>query len=62
LIPEDNVADLKDVSPEVKEKIQIVPVTTIEDVLQEALGIALPKVHQVLAQPKFFTMLNEHQE
>ena len=58
LIPQDNVADLKDVPEEVKCKIQIVAVETIEDVLKETLGIALPKIEQVLTGPGFFTRLN----
>ena len=37
-IPQDNVYDLKDVAPEVKEKIKIIPVSTVSDVL-EAVGI-----------------------
>jgi len=57
LIPKDNVADLKDIPDEVKEKIQIVAVETIEDVLKEALGIALPKPEHVLPEPRFFTRL-----
>ncbi|WP_018306538.1 endopeptidase La [Desulfitobacterium hafniense] len=62
LIPKDNVADLKDVPEEVKSKIQIVSVETIEDVLKETLGIALPKIEQVLTVPGFFTRLKEQQE
>ena len=57
LIPKDNVADLKDVPEEVKNKIQIVAVETVEEVLKEALGIALPKIEQVLTGPGFFTKL-----
>jgi len=62
LIPKDNVADLSDVPDEVKSKIEIVSVETIEDVLKEALGIALPKIQQVLTEPQFFTRLNQTQE
>ena len=62
LIPKDNVADLKDVPEEVKNKIQIVSVETIEDVLKEALGIALPKIEQVLTGPEFFTKLKDQQD
>ncbi len=62
LIPKDNVPDLKDVSEEVISKIQIVPVETIEDVLKETLGIALPKIEQVINEPAFFTRLNEQHE
>nr|WP_319487862.1 endopeptidase La [uncultured Caproiciproducens sp.] len=59
LIPKDNVEDLKDIPDEVKNKIQIVAVETIEDVLREALGIALPKMEHVFAEPRFFTRLKE---
>jgi ATP-dependent Lon protease len=62
LIPKDNVADLKDVPEEVKSKIQIKSVDTIEDVLKEALGIALPKIEQVLTEPGFFTRLKSQQQ
>lgn len=62
LIPKDNVPDLKDVSEEVTSKIQIVPVETIEDVLKETLGIALPKIEQVINEPAFFTRLKEQHE
>ena len=48
LIPNDNIADLKDVPEEVKQLINIIPVETIEDVLKEALGISIPKLEQVL--------------
>jgi len=57
LIPKDNVADLKDVPEEVKNKVRIVAVETVEDVMKEALGIALPKIEQVLTGPGFFTKL-----
>ena len=33
-IPEENVFDLKDVAPEVRERIEIIPVTSVEDVLR----------------------------
>jgi ATP-dependent Lon protease len=59
LIPKDNVADLKDVPEEVKAKIQIVAVETIEDVLKETLKIGLPKIEQVLIEPEFFIRLND---
>lgn len=62
LIPKDNVADLKDVPEEVKNKVQIIAVETIEDVLKEALGIALPKIEQVLTGPGFFTKLIDQQD
>jgi ATP-dependent Lon protease len=48
LIPKDNIADLKDVPEEVKMQLEIVPVETIEEVLQEALGISLPIMQNIL--------------
>ncbi|MBW7573226.1 endopeptidase La [Caproiciproducens faecalis] len=62
LIPKDNVADLKDIPGEVMEKIQVVAVETIEDVLREALGIALPKPQYVMPDPRFFTRLQEQRQ
>ena len=50
LIPKDNVIDLKDVPEEVKNQMTIIPVETIEDVLKETLGIALPRIEHVLPQ------------
>lgn len=44
LIPWDNRQDLGEVPASVKEKLEIVPVRTVEDVLRETLGIALPPV------------------
>lgn len=44
LIPWDNRQDLAEVPTSVKEKLEIVPVRTVEDVLRETLGIALPPV------------------
>jgi len=37
LIPEENVKDLADISDEVKSKLEIVPVSRVEEVLKEAL-------------------------
>jgi ATP-dependent Lon protease len=44
LIPKDNIADLKDVPEEIKKQLDIVPVEAIEEVLEEALGISIPKL------------------
>ncbi len=41
LIPWDNQRDLAEVSEEVKEALNIVPVRTVEDVLKETLGVHL---------------------
>lgn len=38
-IPEDNVEDLEDVADEVKEKLEIIPVKKVTDVLKKALGV-----------------------
>ena len=57
LIPKENLQDLKDVPEEVRARIGIVPVETVEDVLREALGIALPKAEQVLLAPDFLRSL-----
>lgn len=43
LIPAANQEDLKEVSEEIKEKLEIQPVDTIEEVIQHALNIRLPK-------------------
>ncbi len=43
LIPSGNVKDLEDVPKETKEKLTIIPVKTVEEVIKEALGIELPK-------------------
>jgi ATP-dependent Lon protease len=48
LIPKENIIDLKDVPEEVKQKLTIVPVETVEEVLGEALGITLPKPEQLV--------------
>lgn len=45
LIPWDNRADLRDVPAEVLESLEIIPVRTAEDVLQETLQISLPPLH-----------------
>ena len=41
LIPDDNLQDLEDVPEEVRSRLQITPVKTIDDVLRET-GLALP--------------------
>ena len=41
-IPEDNVFDLKDVADEVKEKIEIIPVSSAEEVLKKTGVFAIP--------------------
>ncbi len=50
LIPAENVQDLDDVSDEIKAQLTIVPVSNVEDVLREALGITLPRIEHVLYQ------------
>lgn len=52
LIPRDNVSDLKDLPPEVREQMTVVAVDTIEDVLHETIGITLaPIEHVFLNEP-----------
>ena len=48
LIPKENVEDLKDLPKEVLDQITIVPVSTAEDGLREALGITLPRISHPL--------------
>ena len=48
LIPKDNVVDLKDLPEEVRSKLTIVPVETVEDVLKETLSISLPRIEHIL--------------
>lgn len=50
LIPWDNQADLYEVPEEIKSKLKIVPVKTVEDVLKEALDFVLPPMEHVFAQ------------
>ena len=44
LIPADNKADLKELPEELLEQMKIVPVSTVEEVLHETLGIELPRI------------------
>lgn len=48
LIPKDNVADLKEVPDEIKKQLTIIPVSNVEEVLKETLGISLPRMEQVI--------------
>ncbi len=41
LIPKDNVRDLEDVPEEITDKLEIVPVARVEEVIREALGMKL---------------------
>lgn len=43
LIPSDNEADLKDIPQEVLNELEIIPVSTVEDVLRETLNLSLPR-------------------
>ncbi len=54
LIPYANKPDLKEVSEEVLDALEIIPVRTVEDVLRETLGIALPPIAAAFdATPRF---------
>lgn len=44
LIPGENVKDLEDVPQEIKDQLNFVPVTTVEEVIKETLGIDLPQL------------------
>ncbi len=50
LVPQENMQDLQDLPDEIKDQLIIQPVEVVEDVLQEALGIELPKPEMVLRQ------------
>jgi ATP-dependent Lon protease len=50
LIPKDNISDLRDISDEIKAQLTIIPVETIEDVINETLRIPLPKAEHVLTE------------
>ncbi len=43
LIPKDNVRDLEDVPAEIKDKLHIIPVQTVTEVIREAMHIRLPE-------------------
>ncbi|MBR2188637.1 MAG: endopeptidase La [Eubacterium sp.] len=43
LIPKDNVRDLEDVAKEVRDTLEIVPVSSVQDVIDQALHVKLPK-------------------
>ena len=45
LIPKDNVRDLEDVPEEIREKLTIVPVQTVKEVIRETLHIKLPETN-----------------
>jgi len=50
LVPKENLSDLKDVPEEVRSAITVVPVETVEDVLRETIGVALPRIERVMMQ------------
>ena len=43
LIPKENVRDLEDVPEEIKEKLEIVPVSQVKEVIRHALRLRLPE-------------------
>ncbi len=43
LIPKDNVRDLEDVPEEIREKLEIIPVQTVKEVISHTLHIRLPE-------------------
>jgi len=52
LLPKDNEKDVSDIPEEVRNALTIIHVSTIEEVLKEALGIELPECKPVLNRPK----------
>lgn len=58
LIPKDNVPDLKDLPEELKMQMEIIPVETVEDVLQETIGISLPRINHMLLKQGANALLN----
>ena len=43
ILPRDNERDLEEVPEDVRSELAFIPVETVEEVLQEALGIGLPR-------------------
>lgn len=58
LLPEKNMKDLEDVPEEVKKDVEFKSMKTIEDVLEEALGLKLPKPEQLNINIKDINILN----
>ena len=52
LLPKDNEKDVSDIPEEVRNALTIIHVSTIEEVLKEALEIELPECKPVLNRPK----------
>ena len=50
LIPKENEEDLRDVPEEVRGRLNIIPVETVEDVLRETIHIKLPRPEHVFLQ------------
>ena len=53
ILPKENERDLEDVPEDVRDELIFVPVETVEEVLQEALGIDLPRTVVLHAGPTF---------
>lgn len=57
LIPWQNQTDLEEVPEEIKAKLEIIPVKTVEEVLMHTLGVAMPiQEHQPFASTGSFMM------
>ncbi|MDA3811873.1 MAG: endopeptidase La [Spirochaetaceae bacterium] len=52
LIPEDNKKDLEDIPAEIKDQLEFKIVSTVEEVIKEALGIELPKFDSLHLEDK----------
>jgi ATP-dependent Lon protease len=48
LLPEENEKDLKDIPEDVKEQLKFVTIHTVEDLINETLGLDLPKPEAVM--------------
>jgi len=48
LLPKDNERDMKDIPQEVKDDIEFKLMSTVEEVIKEALGLAVPNPNEVL--------------
>ena len=53
LIPADNMADLDEIDPLVREKLTFLPVKTLDDALPAALAGKLPEKLSTVCQPPF---------
>lgn len=48
LLPEDNKKDLEDVPEEIRKEMKFIPVSRVEEVIKESLGLEMPKPPEVV--------------